>query len=325
MWLKQMGAAAMRYDLTIQYCMPWPRHLLQSVEIPVVTQARVSDDYVPGNSQWEIGDTTILATALGLASFKDNFHTTVVEKGCHNVQNEPAPALETYSAALSGGPVGPSDHILMANKTLILATCMSDGRLLKPTRPVMSLDSTFLYRAFESSGPNGQLWAAYTEVGPFTWYYILSGKMYSPYTMKSSELPPSMNVKPRTSFPPSLAFTYTLDGTVQKAMKFTGILNIAQCSVTDFQYWSLAPILSDGWVLLGELNKVLPVSETRFTELITTDGAIHVVYLTGVPGERVTITAYDTNTGNTEVHNCTISSTGTNLLLFPNGPCYDSK
>ena len=42
---------------------------------------------------------------------------------------------------------------------------MSDGRLLKPTHPVMNLESTFLYRAFKSSGPNGQLWAAFTEVG----------------------------------------------------------------------------------------------------------------------------------------------------------------
>ena len=41
---------------------------------------------------------------------------------------------------------------------------MTDGCLLKPTHPAMSLDSTFLYRAFKSSGPNGQLWAAFTEV-----------------------------------------------------------------------------------------------------------------------------------------------------------------
>ena len=51
-----------------------------------------------------------------------NFHTAVYEKGCHNIQNETSPALETYSAALSGGPIGPSDHILMANRTLIMAT-----------------------------------------------------------------------------------------------------------------------------------------------------------------------------------------------------------
>ena len=51
--------------------MPYTRHVMQSVEIPVVTQTRVSDDYSPSNSQWIIGDTTIIAHAVGLASFKD--------------------------------------------------------------------------------------------------------------------------------------------------------------------------------------------------------------------------------------------------------------
>ena len=37
----------------------------------MVTQIRVSDDYQPGNTQWRIGDTTILAHAVGLAAFKD--------------------------------------------------------------------------------------------------------------------------------------------------------------------------------------------------------------------------------------------------------------
>ena len=51
--------------------MAWPRHVLQSVMIPTVTQIRVSDDYGPGNNQWIVGDTTILAHAVGLAAFKD--------------------------------------------------------------------------------------------------------------------------------------------------------------------------------------------------------------------------------------------------------------
>ena len=37
-WLMQMGEGARKAGLTIQYCMPYARHLLQSVEIPVVTQ-----------------------------------------------------------------------------------------------------------------------------------------------------------------------------------------------------------------------------------------------------------------------------------------------
>ena len=57
--------------LCIRYCMPWTRHILQSVAIPAVTQVRVSDDYQPSNTQWRIGDTTILAHAMGLAAFKD--------------------------------------------------------------------------------------------------------------------------------------------------------------------------------------------------------------------------------------------------------------
>ena len=39
---------------------------------------------------------------------------------------------------------------------------MDDGLLLKPTRPAMSLDSTFLLRTFGKGGPNGHLWAGYT-------------------------------------------------------------------------------------------------------------------------------------------------------------------
>lgn len=37
-WLSQMGEAAHRYGLTIQYCMSLPRHVLSAVHIPAVTQ-----------------------------------------------------------------------------------------------------------------------------------------------------------------------------------------------------------------------------------------------------------------------------------------------
>ncbi|CAG5129545.1 unnamed protein product, partial [Candidula unifasciata] len=37
-WLKQMGAAAATHGVKIQYCMALPRHALQSLEIPTVTQ-----------------------------------------------------------------------------------------------------------------------------------------------------------------------------------------------------------------------------------------------------------------------------------------------
>ena len=44
---------------------------MQSVAIPAVTQVRVSGDYMPNDNQWYIGDSSILAHAMGLAPSKD--------------------------------------------------------------------------------------------------------------------------------------------------------------------------------------------------------------------------------------------------------------
>ena len=141
--------------------------------------------------------------------------------------------------------------------------------------------------------------------------------------MRASELPPSKNTKPKTSFPKYFAFTYTLDGKVHKAINFTGSLDIAACTVTDFQYWSLAPILENGWALLGELNKIIPVSETRFTDIVVESNGLFIGFMTGVPGELVSITAYDTGSGRTEVYSCTIGADGNSAFYFPGGTCVD--
>jgi len=44
-WLSQMGEAARRYALTIQYCMALPRHILTAVLIPPVTQVGIFHMY----------------------------------------------------------------------------------------------------------------------------------------------------------------------------------------------------------------------------------------------------------------------------------------
>ena len=47
-WLRQMGTGAANAGVSIQLCMAYPRHALQSMEMPTVTQIRASDDHVPG-------------------------------------------------------------------------------------------------------------------------------------------------------------------------------------------------------------------------------------------------------------------------------------
>lgn len=171
-WLGQMGNAAQEQGLKIQYCMAWPRHVMQAVMMPTVTQTRASGDYHPGTDQWWIGDSSILLHSLGIAPFKDNFHTTSTQTKCKFLTPEPNVALHTYASVLSQGPVGPSDTVGGANTMLIMATCMSDGLLLKPSRPALSLDSTFLFRAFGQGGPDGRVTATYTDVSTVTFHVI---------------------------------------------------------------------------------------------------------------------------------------------------------
>ena len=59
------------------------RHVLQSVELPAITNARASDDYHPGNDQWNIGTSSILAYAVGIAPSKDNYWSTPQQDGTH--------------------------------------------------------------------------------------------------------------------------------------------------------------------------------------------------------------------------------------------------
>jgi hypothetical protein len=55
----------------------------QSLEIPAVSQIRVSDDYQPSPSsdQWSLGETSLLAHVLGLRPFKDVFWTAKDQPG----------------------------------------------------------------------------------------------------------------------------------------------------------------------------------------------------------------------------------------------------
>lgn len=107
--------------------MPYVRHLLQSLEIAAVTQARASDDYKPGEDldQWKIGGQSILIEALGLVPSKDGFWTTTYQDGNPYGEDhtEPAPRMQSAVITLSAGPVAVADGINMSDAELIMRSC----------------------------------------------------------------------------------------------------------------------------------------------------------------------------------------------------------
>lgn len=84
-WLTQMGNAALKYNITLQYCMSLSRHVLQSLEIEAVTQVRVTNDYATnwqyGGQQWRLGVSSIFSSSVGLMPFKDVYWTTAMQNG----------------------------------------------------------------------------------------------------------------------------------------------------------------------------------------------------------------------------------------------------
>jgi hypothetical protein len=316
-WLLQMGNSATKNNQTVQYCMAYARHFLQSVEIPSVTQIRVSGDYHQNSNQWQIGDSTGLADALGLAAFKDTFRSTNIAQPCANSDVEQNPGLVTAVALLSGGPVGPSDHIDDWDVALLARTAMKDGRLLKPTYPAKSIDATFLYRAFTADGPNGFVWDALSIVSNFIFHHILVVDLAAAYNLTTSQVI-SYN---RQNLAASVVFASGNTNTIT-SFDSTHPLPLKACGTSDFQLYHTAPILSNGWALLGETGKINPLSDQRFSSITVTSSSVSTV-LRGVSGESISVSAAQETGGSWKAtaYPCTIPSSGTATLTIPAGTC----
>ena len=96
-WLTLMGEGAGLQGVTLQYCMSLPRHVLQSAEIASVRRLRTSGDYILSKDNWRLGISTLLASALGLSSFKNVFWSSERNPGnkfyydCMEVNNNTDP------------------------------------------------------------------------------------------------------------------------------------------------------------------------------------------------------------------------------------------
>jgi hypothetical protein len=145
-WQHGMADAALAKNLTVQWCYAAPTDVLASLEMPAVTNYRVSNDFCYGHS-WNIGMSSLIVWAAGVAPSKDTLWSTDNNKfpipGCGwtNDHEEPAAELHVLLALMSTGPVGLSDGIHMSNGALLRKTIRSDGTLLKPSKPITAIDS----------------------------------------------------------------------------------------------------------------------------------------------------------------------------------------
>ncbi|XP_063423508.1 uncharacterized protein LOC134707561 isoform X1 [Mytilus trossulus] len=288
-WLTQMGNAAKTNGLSLQYCMALPRHALQSLTIPQVTQVRVSEDYLLDPLQWKIGISSIFAYALNVRPYKDTFWTSKNENVNlrYKGKTEPSPALQSVVSTLSTGPVGPGDKINIVNKTVLMRCCNDDGLILKPSKPATAIDKQIIKAALlMTDGPQGEVWSTFSTINglPNTSFGIVL----------VADLTGSYNLHPSDT---GLSFQHARVVSHQSPLKWAhfdanNTLQLSGCTILDFclYYFSTPILLQSGKIvyILGEQSKWVPVSPQRITKIDVLSDTLH-LHINGTSSETITM------------------------------------
>jgi hypothetical protein len=214
---------------------------------------------------------------------------------------EPYPQMEAAIAILSTAPVQISDGVGFTNATLALATCTSGGRLLQPSRPATAIDACFAADAFgPAAGPaaakehNLPVMSTHTNVGGRLWAHVLVISLANDAALAPSDLP--MDVAPAPGDGGLLAYAGWREaggGSFALLGPWSAAQPLQLPAAPDAHQWSLthaAPVLANGWALLGEAAKLVPVAAARVTSVAEgPGGAGMAVGIAGEPGEVVAL------------------------------------
>jgi len=331
-WLMQMGQSAYQHDLSIQYCMSYPRHVMTSVELASVTQARASDDYHPGNDQWRIGISSIFNWAIDIAPSKDSFWSMPgAQPGPYSTDTqEPYNRLQALVLSLSNGPYAFSDQIGKSDVALIMRCCNADGLVLRPDEPAMEIDKYFLNAAgLDTSGNvlsgGGEVWSTTSVIGNseyLRYYYVFSVNLKASFKLYPSYIARSEGG--RTQAVDNWIAFETNSTSSYKLFNETSPLTLDVSNKYTFEYYTFIPLLStdtDGYYLQGEVNKWISVSGHRFKEIIYEDSGEVYVRMQGAVGETVDVAFVKYPDMTQTIVSCKVGETQQLVIRMPSQTC----
>lgn len=329
-WLKAMADAAAGLGLTIQYCMPLPRHMLESTKFQVVTNARASGDYHPGASNFDVQTSSLFYWAIGIAPSKDDWWTTEVQPNSpySDKPTEPNWQLQALVIGLSTGPNGPSDAVGLTNASLVLSTVRGDGLTLQPDRPATLTDVALraTFAGGKGKAPDVRsTWTAYLGHS-YRWHHILSTQLAEPFTLALADLGP-LGSAPAFAvfnwFSPGAAVAVLSDPSATFTVPIGQGQPSAPAAAHNIQHFTVVPQLPGGWWLYGEAGKVVPVSKQRIADIaLLTDGFTATVL--GAAGEAAGVdilVAAPSAGGELSPVHCPSSAGSTATLTCTAGAC----
>lgn len=214
-----------------------------------------------------------------------------------------------------------------------MSLCNTDGLLLKPDKPARAIDAQWTSILPNApKAPPGTLWSTHATLGNFTWGYVLVAETIANWTAGASVLglPGTTSgvtwTRPKSQpngvdstalvtevFDAShpLEIPATMPGHFHSSIVDT--VSVADPKPYGEEIWELlytAPTLPNGMILLGEVNKMVPVSTVRFVNIDANASDSTKVDVVGAPTEVVKA-AFLIKAGSVaKTASCTVSSDG---------------
>ena len=158
-FLNNMSSSMSQFGLTMQYCMPTTRHVMQSSKYSNLTSIRGANDRFNPDKWTPFLYSSRLIGAVGAWPFAD-----VLMSGETN---------NVLLSNLSAGPIGLGDKIGTMNTANILRAVRADGVIVKPDAPVAPIDAMYLAdSASLASAP--MVASTYTDFGGLRASYVFA-------------------------------------------------------------------------------------------------------------------------------------------------------
>jgi hypothetical protein len=240
-FMDHMAAACRANRLAIQYCMPLPRHYMQTARYDEVTTIRTSGDRFERGKWDEFLYGARLASALGVWPWADVFMSNETEN--------------VLLGTLSGGPVGIGDPIGKLDRRNLMRVVRSDGVIAKPDSALVPLDSSFIQDA--NQAPGSMVAATYSDHGTIRAWYVIA------YERGTTSSAPAIS-------PSSLGMTgelvaYDFFGATAELVSANDQVTVPQHD--GFGYLILIPLGKSGMALLGDADQFVSLSRQRVSSL----------------------------------------------------------
>ncbi len=329
-WFSDMNSGIVsQKNASIQLCMSLPLHYLQGASLSSMATIRVSDDFIPNldfssTQQWRIGYNSLFASSLGYLPFKDVFWSSDGQQmGCRNYDtcSSNNGELQSLIAVLSCGPVAFGDSVDHINATRLMRTCNSEGLILQPDLPARTIDGAFL-KVPKTVPPAGQffqtelveIWSSFATLGNQRFFYILAVNLTEDFALNLQ--------RDLGTIQPLIIFdlrSHSVVGELSMSNDFVIQKNaLFNTPKIPFSYLMAVPALMSGFVLLGELEKYVPISRRRMSDLIETDLQFSVTIAAEIE-EQVELSVLDQVRGNLQRVKCIENATL--ICSRANGKC----